>query len=126
MGERELMKARADVARSRADLTATITQLKHRLKPATLASDAWRGVKDRSSEYSGKGVQAVAERPGLAGGAVAAVLLFLLRGPLAQLLSRAFGSGRDNPGEVKADLLHGDKDYDLTAPVVVTDKGTKK
>lgn len=118
MGERELNAAKAKVVASQTDLQATIAQLKYRLKPSTLASDAWHGVRDKGSEFSEKGVNAVAGRPGAAGSAGFAVLLFLLRHPLARLLGNIFG-GKSATGRVKADLLHTDKDYDLTAPVVV-------
>lgn len=119
MGERELIAAEAKVVASQTDLQATIAQLKYRLKPSTLASDAWHGVIDKGSEFSEKGVSAVSGRPGAAGGAGLAVLLFLMRHPLARLLGGVFGRDKGRKGRVKADLLRTDKDYDLTAPVVV-------
>lgn len=117
MSERELMAARARVSTSKAALLGTVDELKYRLKPSTLASDAWHGVRDKSSDYAGKGVHAVTGHPAAAGGAVAALVLFLLRGPLANLLARLFGSERD-AGRVTADLTQAGDDFDLTAPVV--------
>lgn len=117
MAEKELIAAKAKVASSKTALMDTVNELKHRLKPSTLATDAWHGVRDKSSDYAGKGVNAVTDHPAAAGGAVAAVALFLLRGPLANVLSRLFGSDRDE-GRVTADLTHKDDDFDLTAPVV--------
>lgn len=125
MAERELIAARAKVVSSKAQLTETIRELQYRLKPSTLASDAWHGVKDKSSDYAGKGVHAVSDHPAAAGGALAAIALFLLRGPLASLLTRLFGSGRDEEGRVTTDLSHNEDDYDLTAPVVAKAKGAK-
>lgn len=123
MGERELTIARARVEKSKRDFVVTTGEIKYRLAPSTLASDAWHGFKDKSTEVSQKGVQAVTDRPAAAGGIVAAIALFLLRGPLASLLSRLFGSGRDQPGRVTTDLSSTDKGYDLTAPVVPQNKG---
>lgn len=117
MPERELIAARAKAEASRTALTDTVEQLKYRLKPSTLASDTWHGVRDKSSDYAGKGVHAMTDHPAAAGGAVAAVVLFLLRGPLATLLTRLFGADRD-PGRITTKLTQKDDDFDLTAPVV--------
>lgn len=119
MGERELIAAKAKVTASQTELQTTIAEIKHRLKPSTLAADAWHGLRNKGSEYSEKGVSAVAGRPAAAGGAGLAIVLFLLRGPLARLLGGIFGSDKGRSRRVKADLLHADTEYDLTAPVVV-------
>lgn len=125
MAERELIVARARAETSKASLLGTVAEIKQRLKPATLASDAWHGVKDKSSEVSSKGVRAVTERPGTAGGIVAAVALFALRKPLAELAGRLFGHGNDNEGQVKADLSAHPEKFDLTAPVVPQKEGVE-
>ncbi len=123
MAERELIVARARAETSKASLVATIGELKHRLAPATLASDAWHGVKDKSAEVSGKGVRAVTEHPGTASGVVAAVALFLLRKPLADVVGRVFGDGPDDEGQVTTDLSARPENFDLTAPVVPQKQG---
>lgn len=122
---KQLAAARATVERSQSDLLATVAELKSRLAPANLASDAWSSVKQKGSQASGQGLKAVTEHPGPAGGAVLALALFFLRGPLAHLLTRIFG-GKEPEGLVKTDILDKDKDFDLTAPVVVSDKGSKQ
>lgn len=122
MGQRELIHARADAERSKAGLMATLDELKYRLKPSTLASDAWNGVKEKSGGYAGRGKTAVTDHPAAAGGAIAAVALFLLRHPIAGLLTRAFGKGGDD-GRVTTDLTDTKNDYDLTAPVVTEKQG---
>lgn len=118
MAEKELVAARAQVQRYKLDLQKTTTELKDRLKPAHLASDVWHTVRDKGTEFSGKGVKAATARPGAAGGAVAAIMLLFFRKPLAHFLSWTFGSNREPPGAVKADLLHASKEYDLTAPAL--------
>lgn len=122
MPERELTAARAKAEASKTALTDTIAELQHRLRPSTLASDAWHGVRDKGSDYADKGLHAVTGHPAAAGGAVAAVVLFLLRAPLASLVTGLFGSDRD-AGRVTADLTQKDDDFDLTAPVVAKAKG---
>lgn len=122
---KQLAAARATVERSQSDLLATVAELKSRLAPANLASDAWSSVKQKGSQASGQGLKAVTEHPGPAGGAVLALALFFLRGPLVHLLTRIFG-GKEPEGLVKTDILDKDKDFDLTAPVVVSDKGSKQ
>lgn len=124
MAEKELIAARAKVDFYKGDLQKTIGEIKERLKPANLASDAWHGIKDKGTSLGGSGAKTVTAHPGAAGGAVFAVLLFFLRGPLGRLLSRLFGNEREVSGGVKADL-HTDKDFDLTAPVVPQNKGAK-
>ena len=123
--EKQLVAARATVERSQSDLLATVAEIKSRLAPANLASDAWSSVKQKGSQASGQGLKAVTEHPGPAGGAVLALALFFLRGPLANLLTRIFG-GKEPEGLVKTDILDKDNDFDLTAPVVVPDKGIKQ
>lgn len=123
MAERELITARAKAERSHADLMATIAALKSRLKPANLASDAWGSVKQKGSQASGQGIRAVTEHPG---GVVVALALFFLRGPIAHLITRLFGGSDGTRHMVKTDILEEDKDFDLTAPVVVPAEGTKQ
>lgn len=121
MPERELKAARAKAEASKLALTGTVKELQYRLKPSTLASDAWSGVRHKGSDYAGKGLHAVTGHPAAAGGAVAALALFVLRGPLASLLNSLFGSDRD-AGRITADLTQKDDDFDLTAPVVAKAK----
>jgi len=126
MAERELITARARAERSQADLMATVAELKSRLKPANLASDAWGSVKQKGSQASGQGLKAVTDHPAPVGGAVLALTLFFLRGPIAHLATRLFGGDDASDHLVKADILKKDKDYDLTASVVVSGEGTKQ
>lgn len=123
MAEKELRAARAQALAYRTDLTRTTALLKERLKPANLASDAWHVVRDKGVEYGGKSVKAASGHRGPVGGIGAALLLLLLRKPIAHFLSWTFGNNREPAGAVKADLLHASKEYDLTAPVVTKNQG---
>lgn len=117
MAASKLVVARADVETSKARLLGTVDEIKHRLNPKVLASDAWHEVKHAGSGYANKGVHAVSDRPAAAGGAVAAIALFLLRGPISRLLSAMFGNSGPK-GRVTSDLSSADTEFDLTAPVV--------
>lgn len=123
MAEKELIAARAKAEHYKSDLQKTTAELKDRLKPAHLAADAWHVVRDKGAEFSGKGVKAATARPGAAGGATVAILLLLLRKPLAHFLAWTFGNNREPAGGVKTDLLHASRDYDLTAPALTKNQG---
>ncbi|MFN3388677.1 MAG: DUF3618 domain-containing protein [Allosphingosinicella sp.] len=107
-------KIAAELARQR--LTGTVTQLQHRLKPATLAGNAWDGVKERSADIADDAIEAVKARPVAASAAVGAVTLFLARQPIRSAFSWLFAKKPDET-VVTADLARTDRHYDLTAPV---------
>ena len=123
MGEQELRSARVQAQAYKTDLERTTGLLKERLKPANLASDAWHVVRDKGVEYSGKGVKAASGHQGPVAGVGVALLLLLFRKPIAHFLSWTFGSNREPPGAVKADLTHAAKEYDLTAPAITKTQG---
>jgi hypothetical protein len=80
----------AELARQR--LSTTLGELQARLRPGTLASNAWEGVKDKRGELADDAVEAVKARPVATGAALGAVLLFLARSPIRSAASRLFGS----------------------------------
>lgn len=117
----------AEIAKRR--FSSTLGALQYRLKPANLASQAWSGVREKSGEVADGAlssvndmadgaVQAVKDRPIAASGIAAAVFVFLLRAPLWRAARTVFSREDEDPGVIKADLEHHDKDYDLTAPTV--------
>jgi hypothetical protein len=95
----EIPQARRDAELARARLSTTLGELQTRLKPQTLASNAWDGVKDKGGELADDAVEAVKARPVAAGAAVGAVLLFLARSPIKSAAMRLFGSGDDKERE---------------------------
>jgi len=123
MSEKDVRLSKAKAEQARARFTATLEELKHRLKPATLASDAWDGVKDKSSDIADKSVQVVKDRPVAVGGVLAAIAVFALRSPLSSLLGNMFGNGREDDGRVTTNLSKNDDEFDLTAPVVAEKEG---
>jgi hypothetical protein len=84
--------ARIEVERARARLMGSAQELQERLSPRTLARGAWEGAKDKGADLAEEAVDAVRARPVAAGGAVAALTLFLAREPLMNLARRMFTS----------------------------------
>jgi hypothetical protein len=116
MSAPEILKARLEAEQARRRLGATAAELQERLKPATLAHNAWDGVKERGGEIAEDAVEAVKARPAVVSAALAAFTLFLARKPIRHAVSRLFsGSGDDDLVTTRLD--GGDRHYDITAPV---------
>lgn len=115
MSAPEIAAARREAELARRRLAATAAELQQRLKPGTLASNAWEGVKDKSGEIAGEAAEAVKARPVAVSAALAAFTLFLARQPIRSGLTRLF-SGKPDEDLLTARLDGGDENYDLTAP----------
>jgi hypothetical protein len=114
--ELRLAKQEAELARRR--LAATAAELQQRLKPGTIASHAWAGVKDKSGEIADDAVEAVKARPVPVAAALTIFTLFLARAPLKSAVSWLFsGSGDEDDDLITVRVDEGDENYDLTAPV---------
>ncbi len=84
--------AKRQAEETRRRLMETAGELQQRLKPATLASNAWEGVKDKSGTLAEDAVQAVKARPVAASAVLAAFTLFLARAPIKSAVARLFSS----------------------------------
>jgi hypothetical protein len=94
----DLVQARREVELARRRLAATVGELQLRLKPATLATNAWEGVKDKSGELADDAVQAVKARPVAVSAVLAGITLFLARAPIKSAVAGLF-SGEDEEPE---------------------------
>ena len=105
----------------------TVAELQQRLKPATIAGQAWEGVKERTGDMAGDAVEAVKARPIMVSTTLAAFTLFLARSPIKSAVSRLLSSDEDED-LVTTRLADGDGNYDLTAPQAERPrkKGAKK
>lgn len=129
----QLERAQYEVEQAKKRFSSTLATLQYRLKPATLASQAWEGVRDKSSDaadgalhavngIADEAVHAARSRPMAASGIAAAIALFLARAPLWRAASKLFT--KEDEGIVKTDLANKDANFDLTAPVAAsTDQG---
>ncbi len=86
--ERDLIKARAEAATAREKLLGTAQALQARLKPASLASDAWETVRDKGEIVAEGAVRAVSKRPAVASAAALGLVALLARKPIARLFGR--------------------------------------
>lgn len=128
MSAGEISIARQEAERARRRLAATAAELQQRLKPGTLASNAWEGVKDKSGEMADGAVEAVKSRPVPVAAVLTAFTLFLARAPLRAAVSRLFSGGDEADEDLVAVRLDGgDDDYDLTAPLAArTSEGASR
>lgn len=90
-----VVEARQRADHARAQLFATFDELldafKHmqqRFEPSHLARDAWEAAKAKGADVAEDAVDAVAKRPVATTGVVAAIALFLARGPLLNLAGK--------------------------------------
>jgi hypothetical protein len=116
MSAGEISVAKQEAERARLRLAATAAELQQRLKPGTIAHNAWAGVKDRSGEIAEDAVEAVKARPVPVAAVLTAFTLFLARAPLKAAVSRLFSGGEEDDDLVTVRLDGGDENYDLTAP----------
>ncbi|HEX6374371.1 MAG TPA: DUF3618 domain-containing protein [Allosphingosinicella sp.] len=90
-----LRLAKQEAERARRRLAVTAAELQQRLKPGTLASHAWEGVKDKSGEIAEDAVEAVKARPVVVSAALAAFTLFLARTPIKSAVGRLLDGGEN-------------------------------
>lgn len=122
-GPERIERARANAEIARRRLSSTAGALQYRLKPATLANEAWNNVKEKSGQLTGSALQAVKDRPVTASSIFAALVVFLARDPLWSVFSDIFdhkekkGLATAKP-PVKRDTRHSSKRkrHDVTAP----------
>ena len=117
MSVAEISIAKQEAERARRRLAATAAELQKRLKPGTLASNAWEGVKDKSGEMADGAVEAVKARPVPVAAVLTAFTLFLARAPLKAAVSRLFSGSEEDEDLVTVRVDGGDENFDLTAPL---------
>ena len=115
-GTEDLERAKLEAELAKKKLTSTMSMLQERLRPGNLASEAWSGVRGKSAEVADNTLQLVKDRPAAVSGVIAAIVLFLMRHPLMNLLARWFGE--DTSDLVTTKVSKKDDNYDLAAPAV--------
>ncbi|WP_205480509.1 hypothetical protein [Sphingomonas arenae] len=81
-------RARGEADAAKARLMSTVEEVKERLAPAKLTSDAVQAVKDKSIVMADDTVTAVKDKPAMAAGIATATALFIARKPLFAAVSR--------------------------------------
>src|SRR5215213_6252416 len=97
MSADDLRLAKRDAELARRQLATTASELQQRLRPGTLAGNAWAGVKDKSGELADDAVEAVKARPVAVSAALAAFTLFLARAPIRSAVGRLFDDSEEKP-----------------------------
>jgi hypothetical protein len=110
-------RAKREAIRTRARLESTLCALQARLRPASLAGEAWTGVKDKGGALADNAVAAVKKRPALASAAVGALALFLARAPLRRAVERMLGD-EEETDLVTTRIDSGTKRFEPSAPLV--------
>jgi len=82
--------AQIQVARTRAALLETASELLDRFQPHNLASDLWEQAKNKGADLAEDAVDAVKKRPVAVGGVVAALTMFLAREPIKDAAVRLY------------------------------------
>lgn len=116
--EADLARAQYEAIQAKKRMMSTAGALQYRLKPGTLASHAWEGVRDKSTDLADDALQAVKERPAAASGVIAAIVIYLARDPLWRGAMKLFARGNEDDGVVTTRIDEHDEHYDLTAPMV--------
>jgi hypothetical protein len=90
-------QAKRDSVNARGRLEMTIADVQQRLRPGSLAGEAWGGVKEKSADLADGALKAVKKRPAAVSLALGAFALFLARSPIkravTRLVSRDKGDG---------------------------------
>jgi len=81
-------RARGEADAAKARLMSTVEEVKERLAPGKLTSDAVQAVKDKSIVMADDTVTAVKDKPAMAAGIATATALFIARKPLFAAVSR--------------------------------------
>jgi ElaB/YqjD/DUF883 family membrane-anchored ribosome-binding protein len=84
-------RARSEAEAAKARLMQTLDELKTRLAPKTLASQAMQAAKDKSIVVADDTVSAVKDKPLLSASIAAGVALFVARRPVFSALGWVFG-----------------------------------
>ena len=112
----ERAKREAVLARQRLD--GTLVEVQERMKPASLAGEAWDGVKDKSADLTDAALGAVRKRPVAVSMALGAFALFLAREPLKRTVTRLFADDEEDEGRIVTRIETEGSKFKSTAPIV--------
>lgn len=88
MSAREVEQAKRDAVNARGRLEMTVADVQERLRPGSLAGEAWDGVKGKSADLADGALKAVKKRPAAVSLALGAFALFLARAPIRRAVTR--------------------------------------
>ena len=120
MSLEQVEQAKREAVMARARLDSTLVAVQQRLRPGSLAGEAWDGVKDKSADLADGALSAVRKRPAAVSVAVGAVALFLAREPIKRVVSRLFSDEEDAEadGTIVTRIETQDAKFRASAPIV--------
>jgi hypothetical protein len=104
MSARDIEQAKRDAVNARGRLEMTVADLQTRLRPGSLAGEAWDGVKGKSADLADGALKAVKKRPAAVSLALGAFALFLARAPIRRVVTRLVsGDGAGDDGGIEGE-----------------------
>lgn len=88
MTDDRIKAAEFEVDRARSRMIATLHEISQQFQPHRIMEEAWEKAKDKGADLAENAVDAVRARPLAATGVVAAITMFLARGPLMDLTGK--------------------------------------
>jgi hypothetical protein len=111
-------RAKREAVAARRRLDSTLIAVQQRLRPASLAGEAWDGVKDKSADLADGALDAVRKRPSAVSMAIGAFALFLAREPLKRVVTRLVAGEPEPDDRIVARIETGDAKFTASAPIV--------
>ncbi len=114
-------RAKREAVTARRRLDSTLVAVQQRLRPASLAGEAWDGVKDKSADLADGALSAVRKRPAAVSMALGAFALFLAREPLKRVVTRLVAGEPEDPEDddrIVTRIETGDAKFSASAPIV--------
>lgn len=102
-----IARARGEADQAKARVISTVEEVKARLAPGKLASDAVQSAKDKSIVVADEAVTAVKDNPGLSAGIATVAALYIARKPLFSAVRGLFRGAdtQDNASRLTGDEL---------------------
>ncbi|HEX8640240.1 MAG TPA: hypothetical protein VF704_03685 [Allosphingosinicella sp.] len=114
----ELEQAKRNAVMARRRLDSSLVAVQERLKPGSLAGEAWDGVKDKSADLADGALSAVRKRPAAVSVAIGALALFLAREPLKRVVTRLVGGEEEDDGRIVTTVKTDTTNFTASAPIV--------
>lgn len=111
-------RAKREAVAARRRLDSTLVAVQQRLRPASLAGEAWDGVKDKSADLADGALNAVRKRPAAVSVAIGAFALFLAREPLRRVVTRLVAGEPEEDDRIVSRIETGDAKFSASAPIV--------
>lgn len=122
MSGSEIEAAKREAQRTRRELDSTLVALQQRLHPRALATEAWDGVREKSSDLAESALGAVRQRPAAVSIAIGAVALFLARDTLRRAVGRMFSKDEEETDgdRITTRIVDDNGNYNPAAPLIET------